>query len=112
MTPRLRHSIEIRRLPNIPTGKGGYVGRFTTVAAPKAEIEGLDGRESMLESALRGIRSYRITIRWRSDIDQADQIRLRDGTSLNLKSASDPDGRRRWLVLLADDEAVEPDPIA
>lgn len=103
---RLRHTVVIRREVQVQNAKGGYDTSWQTVASPKAKVEGLDGRESMLAHALQGISSYRVTIRWRTGIKVSDQLVLPDGTELNIASANDPTGKREKLVILADTGSV------
>lgn len=102
----LRHRITIRRATQVQNAKGGYTSSWTTVATPKARLEGMGGRESMIASTLQGISAWRITIRWRAGILQSDQLVLPDGTELNVVSAADPDGKRERLVIMADTGSV------
>ncbi|WP_375290912.1 phage head closure protein [Qipengyuania sp.] len=103
----LRHRITIRRSEEVQNAKGGFDTAWSDVATVRAKIEGLDGRESMMAQALQGISSYRITIRYRAGIRASDQIRLSDGSTLNITAPpADPDGRRRWLTIMADSGSV------
>lgn len=97
----LRHDILIRRAGLIDDGKGGQTRGWGTVAQLRAQVEGMDGREAMIAHALQGTRTWRITIRFRSDIEESDQIRLSNGTDLNITSITDPDGRRIQLQIIA-----------
>lgn len=99
---RLRHWVTVRRPQQVQDTKGGYTTAWTQIARFKADIEGLAGREAMLADTLQGISAYRITARWRAGIRPSDQATLPDGTVLNIASATDPDGRRRDLVIMAD----------
>lgn len=105
---RLRHRITIRRPTETANGKGGFTTGWATIAGSvAAEVEGLDGREAMFAQALQGISSYRITIRWRAGIKASDQVVLPDGSQLNIAAPpADPDGRRRWLTIMADTGSV------
>ena len=76
---KYRHRITIRRYTEVEDGKGGYKTEWAPIARVWARVEGMDGREAMIASALQGISGYRITIRWRDDIRQADQIVLPSG---------------------------------
>lgn len=108
---QLRTPIVVRRATQVQNVKGGYDEAWVTIASCRADVEGLDGREVMLAQSLQGISSYRITIRWCSGIRASDQVRLPDGTELNIAGPpSDPDGRRRWLTLMADTGAVRAEP--
>ena len=102
----LRQLVTIRRSVETQNAKGGYDTSWSTVATPRAKVEGLDGRESMLAQALQGVSSYKVTIRWRAGIKASDQLVLADGSELNIRSAVDPDDRKRWLVMLADTESA------
>lgn len=74
--------------------------------AVPAEVECLNGREALIAGALQGIASFQVTVRWRADVAVADQVRLADGRDLNIRSAEDIDGRREWLVIMADTGSV------
>lgn len=105
---RLRQRITIRRPTETRDGKGGFTTAWTTIANEiGADVEGLDGREALFAHALQGISSYRITIRWRAGLQARDQVVLSDGTELNITAPpADPDGRRRWLTIMADTGSV------
>lgn len=105
---RLRSRITIRRPTEVQNAKGGYDTAWATVADRiGADVEGLDGREAMFAQSLQGISSYRITIRWRAGLKASDQVVLADGTELNITAPpADPDGRKRWLTIMADTGSV------
>ncbi len=105
----LRHSIVVERSTSVQNPKGGYNTAWAPIASVWAAIKGLDGRESVMAQVLEGISFYRLTIRWCDDLRQSDQIILDDGKRLNIRSIMDPDGRRRWLQILADTGSVERD---
>lgn len=98
----LRHRVTIRRSTDVQTDTGDYQTVWQTVSRPFAFVEGLNGRESILGKTLQGVNSYRITIRYRAGILDSDQIELQDGSKLNITSLIDPDGQRRWSVILAE----------
>jgi SPP1 family predicted phage head-tail adaptor len=99
----LRNLITVERTPMVDDGLGGT----TPAAAPevyrtlRAQVEGQDGREAVIAHALEGISTYRIAIRYRTDLLETDQIRLDTGKLLNITSISDPEGRRRELQIIA-----------
>jgi SPP1 family predicted phage head-tail adaptor len=102
-TADLRHSITIRRPSQVSDGKGGYTTSWATIATCFAEVTGLDGREATVEHVLEGVSIYRIRIRWRAGLDvrASDQVQYA-GRDLNVTApASDPDGRREQLVIMA-----------
>jgi SPP1 family predicted phage head-tail adaptor len=103
----LRDRIQLRRMQMLDDGKGGQVPSLVQYAQPFARIEDLGGRESVIAHSLQGIRSFRITIRWRPDVSAEDQIILPDGTELAVTAPpSDPDFRREWLVIMASSGSV------
>ncbi len=104
---QLRNRIAIVRPTDRATGKGGFTSDQMVIAGDvAAEVLGLTGTEAVKEKVLRGIRVYKITIRWRPDLLTSDQILYAgDVDALNIRSAVDPDGRRRWLVIHVDTEA-------
>jgi SPP1 family predicted phage head-tail adaptor len=94
--------IDIRRPSQTDDGHGGYNDGWTNVAIGiSAEATPLDGREAMIDKVLQSISVYRFRIRYRAGIRVDDQIRL-DGAELNIRSAVDPDRRRRQLHIVAD----------
>ncbi|WP_294292698.1 phage head closure protein [uncultured Sphingomonas sp.] len=108
LSSRLKRRLDIIRPTETKTGGGGYTTALVPVAsAVPAEIISLTGSEAVKDRVLRGIRVYRITIRWRADVGQKDQISF-GAERVNIRSAVDPDGSRRELVIHADTEGVEP----
>lgn len=103
---QLRHRVSIARPVRQSIGKGGFTTTLEPIATDvAAEVLGLTGTEAVKEKVLRGIRVYKITIRWRPGILTSDQIQhAGDPDPLNIRSAVDLDGRRRWLVIHADTE--------
>lgn len=106
---RLRHRITIRRETNIPDGDGGFDRAWTTLAHRiSAEVVNLNGREALLGNILQGVSTFQITIRYRTDIQPADQLIWHDGErELNVHNAEDRKGTRQWLVVQASTEAPQ-----
>jgi SPP1 family predicted phage head-tail adaptor len=103
---RLRQRVDIMRASKADNGKGGYVTTWAPVAtAVPAEVVGLTGQEAVLEKVLTGVSVYRVTARWRSDLQPKDQLRF-GALDLNIRSAIDPDGRRQQLVIVTDTEGA------
>jgi SPP1 family predicted phage head-tail adaptor len=103
----LRHTIMLRRKATAQDTKGGFETLWSTVASMGAKVEGIDGREALIGMALQGVSHFKITIRYRADVLTSDQIVLSTGTELNVVSATDPDGQRRSLMILADTASVQ-----
>lgn len=104
---RLRQRVDLMRQISTDNGNGGSTIAWQAVAqAVPAEVIGLTGTEAVREKVLRGIRVYQITTRWRGDFQPKDQLRYGD-EDLNVRSATDPVGRRDRLVIIADTENAE-----
>ena len=105
---RLRQRVTIRRLTDVPDGRGGYDRGWTTLATNlPAEVISQNGREAVIASALQGISSYKITLRRRTDLKPADQV-LYSGQELNVRSiADDPFNPFQAIVLFADTETPQ-----
>lgn len=101
----LRNRIAFRRPNQVQNAHGGYDTQWVDVCTVWAEVQGLDGRESVMDSALQGISTYRIRIRYREGIRVSDQIEFR-GTSMNVRSQVDPNGNREQLLIIADTASV------
>lgn len=104
---RLNRRVELLRPERQSDGAGGFVSNFVPYATVWAEVQGMDGRESVIDQVLQGISTYRIRLRFRSDVKASDQLRFA-GTLLNITTPpADPDGRRRELVLIASTLGVQ-----
>lgn len=105
---RLRDRINIRRLTDVPDGRGGFERTWASVVEGlAAEIISQNGREAVIASALQGISSYKITIRRRDGLKTNDQV-LHRGQELNIRSiADDPFFPREAIVLFADTETPQ-----
>jgi SPP1 family predicted phage head-tail adaptor len=102
--------VAIRRLTETPNGKGGYNSAWTDVDTVWAEVIGLKGGEQVLSQALQGVTVYRVTIRWRGDVQEKDELRSTGpcfgGKAVNIRSAVDPTGGREELVITGDTAAA------
>ena len=99
---RMRRRLVLEAPVASPDGLGGATQVFEAVAALWAQVEWISGTEAWRQGRPEQSRNYRITMRWRGDIDAGR--RLRDGDRLfDIRSAADPDGARRRLVCLAEE---------
>lgn len=112
---QLRRRVTVRRARQVDDGHGGETREWFTPAILRAQVEGQDGREAVIAHALEGISTYRITTRYRSDLQDSDQLVLDDAldpvcaTRLNITSITDPDGRRIQLQIIATTAGVVPE---
>lgn len=115
----LRQRLTIRRVNEVPNGKGGFTEDWGDVATIFAQVIGLDGptprpasRETVVNQSLEAIAVYQVRIRWRPDVYASDQLRPKGSCfgfddngkkrDVNIRSINDPDGRREQLVIVAD----------
>ena len=99
---RLRRRLVLEAPVASPDGLGGATQSFETVAALWGQVEWISGTEAWRQGRPEQSRNYRITMRWRSDVDAGR--RLRDGDRLfDIRSTADPDGARRRLVCLVEE---------
>jgi SPP1 family predicted phage head-tail adaptor len=102
----LRERVKIRRMSTAKNQQtGGLKQGLADVATVAAEVKSMDGREAMLGSVLQGVAHFQIRIRYRTDIKPSDQLRWRN-RDLNVHSAEDREGRRRWTWIHASTEGV------
>lgn len=104
---RLNRRVQIMRAAVAVNRGEPTITGWTPFATLWAEVLGQNGREAVIAHMLEGISVYKITIRWRADLLPSDQVRLRDGTDLNIKSISDPDAAREQLVIYADTDGAQ-----
>lgn len=104
---RLRHRVEIWRYTDTPLsgGRPGYDRTWLKVRTVRAEVIGQSGREAVIDKSLQGISSFRITMRWRADLSTEDQLRLRDGRTLAIRSMEADSSGAVWWSILADTQA-------
>lgn len=103
---RLRERITVRRLVDVPDGKGGYDRDWQTVVADlPAEVVSQGGREAFLGMTLEGVSAFRITIRKRDDVHVKDQI-VWQGRELNILNVeADFREQQAAMVIFADSAA-------
>jgi len=94
----LRHRIGLLEPAEAADGAGGRIVTWVRRDTVWAEIVSLRGKEKEWAEALTAESTFRVTLRYRSDLTRDMRIEL-DGVQLNINSIADPDGRRRWLVL-------------
>jgi SPP1 family predicted phage head-tail adaptor len=99
---KLRNRVVLLRKVRTRDSNGGFQTVWQPVGDPiAAQVEGISGNESIIAQALQGVSFYRIVLRYRPDITDADQLGY-GALTLNIRSAVDPDGRRRETLILAD----------
>lgn len=101
---RLRERVTFKTPGSTPDGSGGWTGdpsNYATNPTVWAEVLPTGGREAVIAGMQAGIQAWKVTVRYRSDVESGHLISWRDKT-LNIRSAADPDGMRDSLVIFAD----------
>ncbi len=99
---RMRRRLVLEAPVAAPDGLGGATRSFAAIGAFWAQLEWLSGVEQWREGRPEQVGRYRVTLRWRGDVDAGK--RLRDGPRLfDIRAAADPDGSRRRLVCLVEE---------
>lgn len=103
----LRHRLAVQGEVLVPDGKGGSALSFIELFKVWARIEAAAGGEIVRAEQISPGASYRVTIRYRSDIPARG--RLQTGAKvLRIESLVDPTGRREQLELVCREEAGAP----
>lgn len=64
-----------------------------------AHVEDRGVQQAFISDQLKALRRYKITLRYRSDLQVQNQRLAWDGRVLQIESVVDPDYRREWLEL-------------
>jgi len=96
---RLRHPLNLQRVEVVQDPvTGEVIEDWVTVSREWASIDGVSGREFLAASAEQAETTYRITIRFREDLDAT--WRLVSGTTTYGIEAILPGNQPVWLVLM------------
>lgn len=98
---QLRETVELQRAATTPDGGAGFVRAWSTYAKRRAHVVATIGHESTANEVLQGVQSYRIVIRYGPAVLPSDRL-VWGGLLLNVRTAADFDGRRTWLLIIAD----------
>lgn len=97
----LNRRITIQAPARADNGKGGHTKSWADAGDAWAEMIPLRGGEALSQAVLESRQVWKVTIHYRADVTTECRI-LFEGRPLNIQTAEDPDGRRRWLVMTAE----------
>jgi SPP1 family predicted phage head-tail adaptor len=103
----LNQRMDIQSFTGASDGGGGTVKAWEKTATISAKVEPLNGGEAFRQGVANATQLYRVTIRFRTDINPANRL-MWNGTALNIRTCADPDGRREALVMTVESGAAEP----
>ncbi|WP_322884120.1 phage head closure protein [Sinorhizobium medicae] len=102
----LRHKIELQVRTLVDDGYGNEIaGPFETQATVHAKFHYLRGGEEVMAGRLAGKQPAIVTVRSSvatRALTTSWRILTTDGEAWNIRSITDPDGRRAWLEILAE----------
>lgn len=96
--------IHIEQPVRVPDGRGGQVKSWEPAASdpnPWAQMIPLRGDEALNQALVEARQLWKVTTRWRDDVTPDNRL-VWDGRVLNIRTAEDPDRRRKWLVMTAE----------
>jgi SPP1 family predicted phage head-tail adaptor len=101
----MRRRLTLQAPVEAPDLAGGVARAWTPVATIWAAVEPLTSAPVLLGDAPTSRTTHRVVMRWRAGIGAG--MRLAEGARLfSIRSALDPDERRRRLVLLVEEEGA------
>jgi SPP1 family predicted phage head-tail adaptor len=96
---KMRHRIQVVRTNQVQDQAGGVsLADIFLVHQCFASIESTGGAENFAASQLISATTYEVVIRYFDGIT-SDMLVLWDARRFNITNVSDPDGRRKFLVL-------------
>lgn len=98
---KLNRRILIQAPVRTDNGKGGSAKSWADVQSVWAEMIPLRGSEALNQSLLEQRQIWKVTIRHRDDVTPDNRLQFA-GRPMNIITAEDPDGMRKWLVMTAE----------
>ena len=98
----LRHRVRIEVPVEMPAAGGALEITWQEVATVWASVAAVSGGEPAVADGLEGRARFDVAMRYREGVDASVRLVV-DGRVLEVISAVDPDGRRRWLVCRAEE---------
>ncbi len=100
ISSRLRNRIRYQKVIVTHDYYGGPLETYEDLFSCWAEVKTIGGDEAFKANLVDvSTVQYRITIRYRTDIDHTGRIILEDGTALDVRYVRDPNGRREILEI-------------
>lgn len=99
----LNQRITIEEFVTTHDDGGGYSQEWTAFAAVWASVKGITGSERYAAYQIEAVIDHEVKIRYSTGIKAA--MRIKHGERiLNIKAIFDPEGKRRVLILLCEEE--------
>lgn len=96
---QLRHPVEIQAFTKRQDPNTGLISQeWATIGQEWASIVGVSGREFIAASAEQSETTYRVTLRYRPDLDASMHLES-DGVTYGIKAIL-PDNKRRFITCM------------
>lgn len=103
---QMRERVIIQQESNVSDGMGGVTLGWSAVATVWARVAPLRGMEAQQARQVQDVQSYKVTMRYRSDV--TPKMRLVWGSkTLNIRAVINPDEKSRYSELLCDEGVGE-----
>lgn len=100
---RMRRLLSLRKETCAPDGAGGAATAWVETARVFGAVEGLAGDDGSEAMRATGRIRYRVTLRYRAGVGAGQRL-VEGARVLTIRAAFDPDGTRRRLVCLCEEE--------
>lgn len=98
---KLNRRVMIQAPERVDNGKGGSVKTWANLQEVWAEMIPLRGSEALDQVLKEQKQIWKVTIRHRDDVSPDHRLMFM-AKPLNIITAEDPDGTRKWLVMTAE----------
>jgi SPP1 family predicted phage head-tail adaptor len=99
-----RHRVTLQMPSEVPDDIGGVTRSYTTVATVFAELSLIDATETLRDERKGQLRKATALLRYRADV-AADWQLIFETRIFNVTGVTDPDGRRRFTLLMLEEFA-------
>lgn len=97
----LREQVTIQSATETPNDSGGGTIAWADGDTVWANVAPVRGDEQLQAQRIDAVVLYRVTIWHRDDVSAANRL-MWGSRPLNIRAVTDPDGRRKWLEILAE----------
>ncbi|MBI1261399.1 MAG: phage head closure protein [Rhizobiales bacterium] len=103
----MRARVTLQAATRESDGAGGSNLGWSDVATLWAAVTPRKGQERLIGERPEARQTWEVVMRWRNDVTSAHRL-LWQSRVLTIESVVDPDGRKRWLRIEAEEGRHEP----
>ena len=98
MIGSLRHRVKFQQLQKLPDGQGGFTHSWVDYATVWARVKAVTGKETIEADRLVSIADFKVTVRYRNDIDDTMRV-VWNSKNYQILSVQ-PDEKEKYMTLL------------